>query len=663
MVNDTLRDGSTLQGGKYRIVKILGQGGFGITYLAEQKMLKSTFAIKEFFMRDLCARDENFTVYTLTQAEMVGRYRQKFIKEAQLIAKHKHPGIVKVSDIFEENDTVYYVMEYIEGESLGDIVKREGPLSEQRALRYISKVAEALDFLHQSHVNHLDVKPNNIMVRREDDMPILIDFGVSKQYDEHKDETSTTPPGISHGYSPLEQYKNGGVSTFSPQADIYALGATLYKLLTGNTPPEALDVINYGIPALPANVSFGVRKAIEKAMKPMVVDRPKSIEEFVNILEKKASPPPPPPPPPEKPEDDEGPNVNEKTRPLDNDEDKEKEGPNVNEKTRPLDNDKDKEKENDRDGGGDPPESPWKWWVLGGMAGFFAIILLMSIFKQSPGQKPESNSDSFMVFTDSSAAEVEKEEEAVEEEVKDVTFPNGLTPHYAESVTEEQKRVLDNLIENMVRVEGGTFTMGEEHDSDAYVGEAPEHDVTLSDFHIAKYEVTQEEWKTVMGDNPSEYKGGKRPVEKVSWEDCQKFIDKLNQMTGLKFRLPTEAQWEFAAKGGNKSNGYKYAGSDDIDDVAWYGQNSGYTTHPVGQKAPNELGLYDMAGNVWEWCQDWKGDYSSSDQKDPTGPTTGSSRVNRGGSWHDGARYCRVSFRFDFSPDYRSDDLGLRLAL
>ncbi|MBR6980820.1 MAG: serine/threonine protein kinase [Prevotella sp.] len=289
MTSITLNAGETLQG-KYRIIKTLGQGGFGITYLAEQIMLNKKFAIKEFFMRDLCGRNTTSTVYTATQSDLVERYRAKFVKEAQLIAQQDHPGIVNVSDIFNENDTIYYVMEYIEGESLKDMVEKEGVLTEKTALRYISKVAEALEHLHKSHINHLDIKPANIMVRRKDDMPILIDFGVSKQYDEKKNQTSTTPPGVSNGYSPLEQYKQGGVSKFSPQADIYALGATLYKLLTGNTPPDASDVAMYGLPTLPSTISFGVRKAIEKAMKFRVADRPKSIREFMEMMDIMSTP-------------------------------------------------------------------------------------------------------------------------------------------------------------------------------------------------------------------------------------------------------------------------------------------------------------------------------------------------------------------------------------
>ena len=212
----------------------------------------------------------------------------------------------------------------------------------------------------------------------------------------------------------------------------------------------------------------------------------------------------------------------------------------------------------------------------------------------------------------------------------------------------------------MIAVKGGTFQMGSD---DGYEWEKPVHQVTLSDYYIGETEVTQELWNAVMGSNPSYFKGDmQRPVEKVSWDDCQTFISKLNQLTGETFRLPTEAQWEYAARGGNQAQGRLYSGSDAIDVVAWYYDNSGGMTHPVKTKGPNELGIYDMAGNVYEWCSDWYGDYSSAAQTDPTGPATSSNRVDRGGCWLSRATYCRVAYRGHYSPTYSGYDLGLRLA-
>ena len=217
----------------------------------------------------------------------------------------------------------------------------------------------------------------------------------------------------------------------------------------------------------------------------------------------------------------------------------------------------------------------------------------------------------------------------------------------------------------MVRVEGGTFTMGAtaEQGSDADSDEKPTHQVTLSSYSIGKTEVTQALWQAVMGSNPSNFKGSNLPVEEVSWEDCQTFIRKLNALTGKNFRLPTEAEWEFAARGGNNSRGYKYSGSNTLSNVAWYDDNSSNKTHPVATKAPNELGIYDMSGNVYEWCNDWYDDYTSASQTNPTGPNSELYRVGRGGSWRGNARYCRVSSRYCSAPELCDTARGLRLAL
>ena len=225
--------------------------------------------------------------------------------------------------------------------------------------------------------------------------------------------------------------------------------------------------------------------------------------------------------------------------------------------------------------------------------------------------------------------------------------------------------VKDGISIDMVRVEAGTFTMGATPEmKKPYNYEKPPHSVTLTnDYYIGKYEVTQALWKAVMGNNPSYFKGDNLPVEKVSWDDCQEFISKLNRITGKTFRLPTEAEWEYAARGGNKSRGYQYSGSNNLSDVAWYFDNSRKKTHAVGTKQPNELGIYDMSGNVWEWCQDRYGEYNSSSLVNPTGANSGSDRVYRGGGWCFSARFCRSSFRLSATPAYRVIDLGLRLVL
>ncbi|MDE6303775.1 MAG: protein kinase, partial [Paramuribaculum sp.] len=270
----------------YRIERILGQGGFGITYLATDLSLERYVAIKEFFPKDYCDREEStshITVGTSSNVELVSRLKAKFLKEARNIAKFDHPGIIKIHTAFEENNTAYYVMDYIEGCNLYEIVKSSGPLSESKAVNYITQVGDALDYIHKHNVNHLDIKPANIMIRKSDDRPILIDFGLSKQYDSEGNQTSTTPTGISHGYAPMEQYKVGGVSEFSPQTDVYSLAATLYYLISGKIPPHATDLIEESI-SFPAGFPMNLQKAISKAMSSARKNRHESVSKFVGEI-------------------------------------------------------------------------------------------------------------------------------------------------------------------------------------------------------------------------------------------------------------------------------------------------------------------------------------------------------------------------------------------
>ena len=250
---------------------------------------------------------------------------------------------------------------------------------------------------------------------------------------------------------------------------------------------------------------------------------------------------------------------------------------------------------------------------------------------------------------------------------------NHFLFHWAEDVTDEEKAVVENLLNNMVKVDGGSFMMGAQsadttaanYDAAAVADESPMHKVTLSDFYINRFEVTQKEWITLMGNNgflEEKYGlGDNYPVYYVSWVKAFEFINKLRDMTGLDFRLPTEAQWEYAARGGQKSRATVYSGSANADPVAWHVQNSGYTSHEVGKKQPNELGLYDMSGNVWEWCLDGYGTYRPEAAEDPVGE--GGTYVLRGGSWCYMADRCRVTTRDHAGGVVSACSFGFRVAL
>ena len=286
-----------LQGGKYKIEKVLGQGGFGITYLATQRIsiegpigqieTEIKLAIKEFFMKDVCNREEDSNLVSIPSVgskQMAERFKQKFIKEAWNISKLRHPHIIKVVDVFEENDTAYYVMEYHGNGSLNSRIKQNGAFSEEEATNYILQIADALDYIHKQQMNHLDIKPDNVLLNNKGEA-VLIDFGLSKCYDADGEQTSSTPIGVSVGYAPLEQSRIGGVGTFSPATDIYSLGATFYKLVTGQTPPDASEVLDEGLPDMPSYISSKTQNAITQAMEARRKKRPQSIPEFLTLLD------------------------------------------------------------------------------------------------------------------------------------------------------------------------------------------------------------------------------------------------------------------------------------------------------------------------------------------------------------------------------------------
>lgn len=281
----TLRANSCLQNGKYRILSVLGQGGFGITYLAEQTGLGMKVAIKEFFLKGSCQRDSGtsrISVPVSDNVELVGRCQKKFKSEARKIASLNNDHIINIIDVFDENGTSYYVMKYLAGGSLSDAIVAGG-VSEELALRVVGDVADALGSVHNKGLLHLDIKPANILFD-ERGRCVLIDFGVSKYVDSQQDSSTTSSLiGYSRGFAPLEQV-NSTISQLSPASDIYALGATLYCLVTGKNPPDASDVMESGLPALPAKLSDEVKNAITKAMAPRRKDRPQDVDAFLKLL-------------------------------------------------------------------------------------------------------------------------------------------------------------------------------------------------------------------------------------------------------------------------------------------------------------------------------------------------------------------------------------------
>ena len=598
---DMLPVGSVLKG-IYRIERHLSSGGFGNTYVAVHVGFDETYAVKEFFMKGVTHRHSDGTTVNVSNVGNETLFREqleKFKKEARRLYKLKNGHIVAVHNLFDENGTAYYVMDYIDGESLSERLKRLGhPLAEQEVMGYLPQILDALGCAHREGFLHLDLKPANVMLDKNG-LIRLIDFGASKQLSLRGGASANSSISYTKGFAPREQTEEN-VEKFGPWTDLYALGATLYNLLTGNKPALPSDIDDdhsadkhLALP-FPEGVTEPTRNLIRWLMTSNRKKRPQNINEILQFLSGKSF-------------------------------------------------HKEEEKVEDE------------------------VTVIGSASLQN------KNTQRITIVQDLEEEEEEKTIYSVGETKKTTVPPQNRLSN--------KKAIIKKIIANMVMVEGGTFTMGatQEQGRDSWNDEMPSHIVTVGSFYIGRYAVTQEEWMAVMGSvPPQQFMETNRPVECVSWDLCQKFIEKLNTMTYKKFRLPTEAEWEFAARGGIHSRGYKYAGSNNVDDVAWWGfpdtviipgENGPF---PVGQKLPNELGLYDMSGNVWEWCNDWYGEYYSSPQINPKGHTSGCKRVLRGGCSEDRHKDCRVSTRRGLEPNPMGREMrwelgyfwcGLRLAL
>ncbi len=620
--------GAILDSGQlqYKIERVLGAGSYGITYLATAQIRianvtsRVKFAIKELFLES-CFRDADGATIRVTNQERVSFDEAKadFLNEARRLVRlcNLTPYIVNVNESFEANGTAYFVMEYLDGGIVGK-------MDEPQALELIAKVARGLGIIHDSGLLHLDIKPDNVILTRDERgnaIPVIIDFGIAKHFDADGKPTSRIDAkGATKGYAPMEQYS--GIATFSPKYDVYALGALLLYMLSGKNPPDAFDLgtnRNLLNTAIPPEVTERTRRAILHAMSPSAFERTPDTATFLSELGIDAaaavggSDLPPVPPvsvgnavnsadPAPKAGASQGPKKSTRaTDPI--------QSSPVIPHPAPAGRKNSKSK-----------------ILLASIAGaIVAVAAVCAIFFLNN----DSDDKRMLPVADKNAPLVMK--------VRGVKF-------------------------KMIPVEGGTFSMGASGAS-AYSDESPVHEVTVSDFLIGETEVTQELWSTLVSTNPSHFGGFSHPVDNVSWHDAQVFIDALNRETGMRFRLPTEAEWEFAARGGNKSMGSVYSGSDNFDVAGWTSANSRNTTHPVKSKDPNELGLYDMTGNVWEWCADYYGKYDASAQIDPVGPATGSEKVARGGSWFNEAGMARPTNRGSNKPLVRATRIGFRLAL
>lgn len=669
---------NTLFAGRYRLERLLGRGGFSEVWLAEDSKTMIRVAVKIYAPGT--GLDEDGV--------------KLFTREFSLVFNLNHSNLLRPTHYDDYERQPFLVLPYCER---GSALKLVGNISEEEAWKLLQDISAGLEYLHSKEppVIHSDIKPDNILID-SDGRYMITDFGIStkvrstlrKSVNKGVDESAGTT-----AYMGPERF--GREPSPIKASDIWSVGAMMYELLTGDVPFGNLGgIIQMNgalVPFVPGDYSPALKELIEKCLSKEPWDRPTAEE-----IRKQSQ-------------------AISGGNPLSSEEIKVQERDRTNKMVAPFE-------KNPKQKSGNGKKRPGLWIRIGG-AVFAGVSLSLLLIPEGRIQKDtvvlQEATDSVLVVSKIAeipvAAEIVRPANAQEEESSRLAEEPGsridsifiaprpkietVSPSEKEvaevressrksivlqkikeepallptfpvtwdsSVTATQKRILTRLIGNMVRIQGGTFLMGatEEQGSDAPNSEKPVHEVRLSNYAIGRYEVRQSEWKAVMGSNPSRYRGDDRPVESVSWSECQEFIWKLKRLTGLSFRLPTEAEWEYAARGG-QSRGTKFAGSDRLGEVGWYDKNSGGETHPVGNKVPNGLGLYDMTGNVNEWCSDWYefGGYKIGSKIDPQGGVTGEVRILRGGDWNSLPGVCRVSCRDYARPARKYSTTGLRLTL
>ena len=575
------KKGKQLNNGQYIIDSMLPRGGSGLVYKAR-------------------IQDTGQLVVLKTIPIDYAKKQEQLVRQAIRIANCHHPNLVKLyPQVFQEDELWYMVMEYVEGSSLASYLDGQGKLTEKQAVNIIRKIGSALNLLHQSGFIHQNVKPQNIVLRKDIVEPVLIDFGLAIElFNLQEEEISSS--FVDH-FIAIEQYQTN--RQIGPHTDVYALAATLYVLVTAQLPTPA----NYRqyqdlIPPKQINphISDRLERAIIKGMELELSSRPLSLREWFTML--KSSP---------------------------------------------------KTTTNSFIA---PPSKP--------QSHSSREIINSSPTHNQPEEKlsPKIRSFDFDIVT---------------LEIKPKLF--GLMSYLSKSfVSRTGKCFIESLDDNvnleMVFIPGGSFLMGSNNkESGRNKDESPQHKVKLLPFYMGKCPVTRAQWRAVaslekinrhLNSNSSYFKGNNLPVEKISWYDAVEFCQRLSQYTGRKYRLPTEAEWEYACRGGTTTR--FYFGNTIATDLANYDsrQKHGKKTTPVDSFPPNPFGLYDLHGNVWEWCEDH---YSSNYQFNPNNGTAyyarmkNQYRVVRGGSWSLNSSYCRCARRSSYAPDSNYNFVGLRV--
>ena len=598
--------GKTING--YTLERLLGIGGMAEVWYAENRIGKK--AAVKVLLPQLCA-DESV--------------KARFVTEAQVMVELNHPNIRQVFDLGDIDGRPAIVMEYLDGADLKAKLKRGQRFGDDQLKLWWNQMVDALNYTHKKGVVHRDIKPSNIFIDNKGNVKLL-DFGIAKV----ADVSSGTMTGSTLGtriYMSPEQVKDP--KRVGTKSDVYSLAVSFVHLITGKAPYDSTTSsdfdIQVSIVSKPIDLS-PLPKEWSDFLAPYLAKEPDDRPELRHF-ETVTSPTPAPVSEPM--EDDEGTVVETHAS-------RHEEGqPATPVDPQPSTVDKESEK-----GAESRPKGKNGLWTL---IGVIAAVVALALFftRRNSGEKDST----------------------------DYNYSSQTTPVDPNSSPNELYFEVDGVYFTMKKVDGGTFTMGNKYYG-ATEREKPEHDVNISTFYIGETEVTQGLWKAVMHSNPSYFQvdefsdsPDRLPVEQVSYEDCKEFIKKLNAKTGKQFRLPTEAEWEYAARGGKKKSQYTYVGGYSIENVSWYKGNSSGTTHVVRSKMPNALGLYDMGGNVWEWCSDWYGDYEGYTQANPIGPDKGTHRVIRGGGWNNDEDLNRPTYRGRYEPQGRHNSNGLRLAL
>ena len=597
--------GHRLKSRPYEIERELGEGGFGITYKAKDLNLDIPVVIKT--PNSKLQRDVNYS-----------KYVENFKKEARQLAKlglNPHPHIVRVNSLFEEDNLPCIVMDFIPGDSLYDLVQIGGRLSETQALEYIRQIGSALVVCHSLGIIHRDVHPNNILIHGDNGKAVLIDFGIAGTT-----QTSRNTHSGNRAFAPWEQmayWEDGNSKT--PQVDIYTLAAGFYYLVTGEIPRECLarkynnrELIEPK--ELNDHLSQRTNKAIIKGMEVLPENRPSSIQDWLQLLATPQAPPTKPEIPPT--------SVSEYN----------------------------------------PPKAVTRrsWLKYSGLAIGAMGVSLIGKGLWNDSQNPDLTDYKFDVIT-------------VNDRGQEINRQQGSAKYFTEDLG-------NGITIEMVKIPGGTFIMGSpESEKGRDDDESPEHEVTVSGFYMAKFQVTQAQWKQVadlpqiareLKPEPSHFQGENLPVEEVSWYDAVEFCQRISKATGKEYRLPSEAEWEYACRAGTTTpfNFGETITSELVNyngDYTYANEAKGFyrrETTPVGSFPANGFGLYDMHGNVWEWCADtWHDSYEGA-PNDGSAWTTGevSKYVLRGGSWDFNPQNCRSAIRPWNAPDVDNNDRGFR---